>query len=97
MQVCIRFDGCGTHSDAKMSLSEELESHLRMAIADRIARGEAPAEARSRAMREFGNMALIAVVSESVGAGSHSSTSGRTSVLPCDSCAVLPASLSPRS
>jgi macrolide transport system ATP-binding/permease protein len=38
----------------KDDLSEELESHLRMAIADRIARGESPADARREAKRELG-------------------------------------------
>jgi predicted permease len=46
----------------KADLSEELESHLRMAVADRVARGEPPAEARRAAMREFGNLPLIADV-----------------------------------
>src|SRR5580658_505286 len=46
----------------KEDLSEELESHLQMAIADRIARGEPPAEARRAATREFGNVPLIADV-----------------------------------
>jgi hypothetical protein len=46
----------------KDDLSEELESHLRMAIADRIARGQSPADARREAKREFGNVPLIADV-----------------------------------
>jgi macrolide transport system ATP-binding/permease protein len=46
----------------KEDLSEEFESHLQMAIADRIARGESPAEARGAATREFGNVPLIADV-----------------------------------
>ena len=46
----------------KAELSEELESHLRMDVADRVARGESPAEARRAAMREFGNVPLIADV-----------------------------------
>jgi hypothetical protein len=46
----------------KDDLSEELESHLRMAIADRVARGESPADARREATREFGNVPLIADV-----------------------------------
>lgn len=46
----------------KDDLSEELESHLRMAIADRIARGESSADARREALREFGNVPLIADV-----------------------------------
>jgi predicted permease len=36
-----------------------MESHLQMAIADRIARGESPADARTSAMREFGNVPMI--------------------------------------
>src|SRR5580704_3778067 len=44
---------------AKESLSEELESHLKMAIAERVARGEEPAQARATALREPGNLPLI--------------------------------------
>src|SRR5580692_6829888 len=44
----------------KSDLAEEIESHLKMAIADRVARGESPAEARAAAMREFGNVPLVA-------------------------------------
>jgi predicted permease len=46
----------------KKELNEELEAHLKMAIADRVARGEAPAEAHREALREFGNVPLIADV-----------------------------------
>jgi predicted permease len=46
----------------KTDLADEIESHLRMAIADRVARGEPPADARRAAMREFGNLPLIADV-----------------------------------
>ncbi len=44
---------------AKQNLSEELESHLKIAVAERIARGEDPAHARSAALRELGNLPLI--------------------------------------
>ena len=44
---------------AKESLSEELELHLQMAIAERVARGEVPAHARTAALREIGNLPLI--------------------------------------
>lgn len=44
---------------AKEDLSEELESHLRMAIEERVANGESPAQARGAALREFGNVPLI--------------------------------------
>jgi predicted permease len=40
-------------------LKEEMESHLKMAIADRVARGESPADARTAATREFGNIPMI--------------------------------------
>ncbi|MGA8088048.1 MAG: ABC transporter permease [Terracidiphilus sp.] len=46
----------------KSELIEEIESHLNLAIADRIARGQSPADARKSAMRELGNAPLIADV-----------------------------------
>jgi predicted permease len=44
---------------AKERLSEELDSHLQLAITERIARGENPAQARAAALREIGNLPLI--------------------------------------
>ncbi len=46
----------------KSDLTEEIESHLKMAIADRVARGQSPVDARASAMQEFGNVPLIADV-----------------------------------
>ena len=46
----------------KSDLTEEMESHLKMAIADRVARGQSPADARTSAMRDFGNVPMIADV-----------------------------------
>jgi hypothetical protein len=43
----------------KDELSEELRVHLRMAMTDRMERGESEDEARSNAMRELGNVPLI--------------------------------------
>ena len=40
-------------------LQEEIESHLRMAIRDRMERGESAAEAEASARREFGSQALV--------------------------------------
>jgi len=40
-------------------LDEEIAAHLRMAIADRIARGESPDEAARAVRREFGNVGVI--------------------------------------
>jgi predicted permease len=40
-------------------LDEELQSHLQMAIRDRLERGESAEEAESAARREFGNVGLI--------------------------------------
>ena len=40
-------------------LSDELQAHLNLAIRDRIARGESPAQARNNARRELGNQLLI--------------------------------------
>ncbi len=42
----------------KAELDAELDAHLRMAIADRVARGESEADARAAAQRELGNIAL---------------------------------------
>jgi predicted permease len=47
---------------SRNDFNEELESHLRMAIADRVAQGESPERARAEAIREFGNLPLIADV-----------------------------------
>jgi hypothetical protein len=44
----------------KADLTEEIESHLKMAIADRVASGQSPADARTSAMREFGSVPMIA-------------------------------------
>lgn len=44
---------------AKDNLSEELEAHLQIAIAERVARGEDAAHARADALRELGNVPLI--------------------------------------
>ena len=43
----------------KLELNEEIESHLQMAIQDRIDRGESPQAARESALREFGNVTLV--------------------------------------
>ena len=43
-------------------LSEELHAHLQMAIEDRIARGETPEKARVEALREIGNLPIVADV-----------------------------------
>ena len=43
----------------KSELEEELASHLRMSIAERVARGEDPVIARAAALREMGNPPLI--------------------------------------
>ena len=40
-------------------LQEEIDAHLQMAIADRVARGETEEMARQAAVREFGNILLV--------------------------------------
>ncbi|HMF94431.1 MAG TPA: permease prefix domain 1-containing protein, partial [Vicinamibacterales bacterium] len=47
-------------------IDEELESHLRMAIQDRIERGEPPDEARRRALIDCGNRTLAKEATRSV-------------------------------
>ena len=39
-------------------IDEELRTHLKMAIEDRIARGQSPEDARRSALLEFGNLRL---------------------------------------
>jgi predicted permease len=43
----------------KRELQDEIDAHLRMAIADRVARGETAETARQAATREFGNIPLV--------------------------------------
>src|SRR6201994_3884424 len=43
----------------KRELQEEIDAHLQMAIADRVARGETAEAARQAAKREFGNIPLV--------------------------------------
>jgi predicted permease len=43
----------------KRELQEEIDAHLQMAIADRVARGETAEKARQAAAREFGNIPLV--------------------------------------
>jgi predicted permease len=43
----------------KRELQEEIDAHLQMAIADRIARGETAETARQAAAREFGSIPLV--------------------------------------
>jgi predicted permease len=40
-------------------LDEEIRGHLRMAVRDRVERGETPEEAEAAALREFGNVGLV--------------------------------------
>ncbi|HSP94092.1 MAG TPA: ABC transporter permease, partial [Thermoanaerobaculia bacterium] len=57
------------HERREEELDEELRSHLRMAEADRIARGETPAEAASNARREFGNVGLVKEITREIWGG----------------------------
>src|ERR1700749_3310666 len=43
----------------KRELQEEIDAHLQMAIADRVARGETAGAARQAAAREVGNIPLV--------------------------------------
>src|SRR5262245_17262654 len=44
--------------DRHRAIDDEIASHLRMAIEDRIGRGESPEQARLAALREFGSVRL---------------------------------------
>jgi hypothetical protein len=50
-------------------LADELRTHLAMAEADRIARGESPADAAANARREFGNVLLVQETARDTWAG----------------------------
>ena len=50
-------------------LTEELQSHVEMAVAQRIQRGESPALARANALREFGNITHVAEVTRDMWGG----------------------------
>ena len=43
----------------RRDLDEEIEAHLRMAVRDRVERGETLVEARAAAAKEFGNVPLV--------------------------------------
>jgi predicted permease len=43
----------------RRQLQEEIDAHVRMAIAERVDRGETEQAARQAALREFGNVALV--------------------------------------
>jgi predicted permease len=53
----------------KDKLNEELRAHMRMAMADRMERGESEEEARRNAMRELGNVPLIEDVTREMWGG----------------------------
>jgi predicted permease len=50
-------------------LREEIDAHLRMAIAERVARGESAAEAERAVRREFGNVTLVSEVTREMWGG----------------------------
>ncbi len=47
-------------------LDEEIEAHLRMAVRDRVERGESPEQARAAAAKEFGNVPLVKDVTREI-------------------------------
>src|SRR5687768_6085161 len=50
-------------------LTEELQAHVEMAVAQRIQRGGSPALARANALREFGDMTHVAEVTRELWGG----------------------------
>ena len=58
-----------TRRDREADLRAELDMHLRMAVAERVARGESPAEAEHAARRELGNDVLVGEVTREVWGG----------------------------
>ncbi len=58
-------------------LQEEIDAHLQMAIADRVARGEMAEAARQAAVREFGNILLVQDVTRQMWGGGWFEQIGR--------------------
>src|ERR1700678_2663931 len=58
-------------------LQEEIDAHVQMAIADRVARGETAEAARQAAAREFGNILLVQDVTRQMGGGGWFEPIGR--------------------
>jgi predicted permease len=58
-------------------LQEEIDAHLQMAIADRVARGETAEAARQAAVREFGNILLVQDVTRQMWGGGWFEQIGR--------------------
>src|SRR6201993_2682340 len=58
-------------------LQEEIDAHLQMAIADRVARGETAEAGRQAAVREFGNIALVQDVTRQMWGGGWFEQLGR--------------------
>src|SRR6476659_3427059 len=50
-------------------LDVELAAHLRMAEAERVDRGESPADAAANARREFGNVGLVREITREMWGG----------------------------
>ena len=50
----------------KDELRQELDSHIQMAIAERVTNGQSPEVARQAALREFGNLPLVQDVASSM-------------------------------
>src|SRR6202167_875642 len=61
----------------KRELQEEIDAHLQMAIADRVARGETAEAARQAAVREFGNILLVQDVTRQMWGGGWFEQIGR--------------------
>jgi hypothetical protein len=73
-------------------LDEEIEAHLRMAIRDRVERGESPEAARLAALREFGNPALVKEVTRAKWGWTALEQAGRDLRLAARMLARIPAS-----
>jgi putative ABC transport system permease protein len=58
-----------TRRNRESELDEEIRSHIRMAIRDRVRQGEDGERARSEVMKEFGNLALTMEETRSVWGG----------------------------
>ena len=68
-----------TRFSRERDLDQEIESHLQMAIGDRLERGEQAGMADLSARREFGNVGLVKEVTRDIWAGARWNVCYRTS------------------
>ena len=78
--------------DKERDLRDEIRSHLDMAAADRVERGETPGDAAAAARRELGNISQIQEATRDVWGGAGSARQLKTFGMRCGSSGEVPVS-----